>query len=509
MNGKTPFAYDVMDYPSGALPQANPGHLYAVGRMFGLDPAPPAKSRTLEIGCGDGVHLIGCAYIHREATFVGVDLSEVAIARGKRLIERLGLTNVTLHKADVTTWEPPPEPFDYAIAHGFFSWVPAPVREALLSLYARVLTKNGLGYISYNTYPGCYIRRMVWEILKSPTVGVSDPREKLAKALGMARFLQAGATVKGEYGQELFLAELNDVINGRSPEIVYHDDLGAVNEPMYFTEFAAHAGQHGLRFVAESEAYTMETAGYPDAVRETLNAMAEKDVIAREQHIDFLRLRRFRQSILSLTQETIRSRPVPERLKDLFVAGHSTTEPAIPDLSAGVQVAFKSGESTVRTDLPIGKAGLVLLEEHWPDRLPFSELVVRAAAKLGRDAEAGEEDTLAEFLAMVWMRSVVQLHAHRPQFTREASERPVASPLARLQAHDGLFLISLLHLTVQVGDAPIRVLVGLLDGTRNREQLTAELASAFPPDQLPPPEILRKGIDQNLHRLAQAGILER
>ena len=48
------------------------------------------------------------------------------------MIAELGLSNVSLYAADLTTWEPPASGFDYVVAHGFYSWVPAPVRDALL-----------------------------------------------------------------------------------------------------------------------------------------------------------------------------------------------------------------------------------------------------------------------------------------------------------------------------------------------------------------------------------------
>jgi methylase of polypeptide subunit release factors len=81
-----PFAYDTVEYPSAALPQAHPGHLYAIARMFGLDPAPAEGCRYLELGCGDGIHLIAAALGLPNATFVGVDLSSVAIERGNQMI---------------------------------------------------------------------------------------------------------------------------------------------------------------------------------------------------------------------------------------------------------------------------------------------------------------------------------------------------------------------------------------------------------------------------------------
>ena len=44
------------------------------------------------------------------------------------MIEKLGLKNITLHAADLQTWQDD-HTYDYIIAHGLFSWVPEAVRQ--------------------------------------------------------------------------------------------------------------------------------------------------------------------------------------------------------------------------------------------------------------------------------------------------------------------------------------------------------------------------------------------
>ena len=51
--------------------------------------------------------------------------------------------------------------FDYIVAHGVYSWVPAAVRDGMLRLCQERLRPQGIAYISYNTYPGCHLREMV------------------------------------------------------------------------------------------------------------------------------------------------------------------------------------------------------------------------------------------------------------------------------------------------------------------------------------------------------------
>jgi methyltransferase-like protein len=67
------------------------------------------------------------------------------------------------------------------------------------------------------------------------------------------------------------------------------------------------------------------------------------------------------------------------------------------------------------------------------------------------------------------------LHVHPSQFVLGASERPVASRLARLQLENGTTVTTLRHTSVKVMDAIGRQLLMLLDGSRDREALLEEL----------------------------------
>lgn len=504
-----PFAYDAVEYPSAALPQAHAGHLYAIARMFGLNPAPAESCRYLELGCGDGIHLIAAAIGLPDATFVGVDLSSVAVERGNQLIAELHLANVSLYAGDLTAWEPPASHFDYVIAHGLYSWVPAPVRDAILAVMARSLNPTGIGYVSYNAYPGCYIRRMIWEMMQLHTAASDAPTAKISGAIELARFLAAGKQPKKtDAALALLGPELEDILEDRDPRVLYHDDLGAVNEPVYFHEFMAHARRFGFRFVAEAEPHLMETRGFPTEVAGILNGLAAKDVLLKEQYIDFLHLRRFRQTLLSLDGGTPREDPDPTRITGLLVSANPKPEADRVDLSPGVPVTFRAArDALIRTDLAIAKAAMLELATRWPGRIPFEELVKLSARQLGRDVQPDDAEALGRLLTAAWMSGLVDLNGHQPRYVEKVSERPVASPLARLQVRTGPFVSTLLHAPMRFDDAPSRLLLQLLDGTRTRDEIAAEVAQAFPPDKRPDPAALKAGLNRNLERLAKVGLL--
>ncbi|HJZ56505.1 MAG TPA: hypothetical protein VKE74_16185, partial [Gemmataceae bacterium] len=164
-------------------------------------------------------------------------------------------------------------------------------------------------------------------------------------------------------------------------------------------------------------------------------------------------------------------------------------------------------DAAARTDSPAGKAALVVLRERWPGRLPFAELVRAAAAKLGREPIPEDTETLSRLLSAIWMTGMVALHGHCPRYVETISERPVANPLARIQVRTIPLATTMLHTSMLIEDAPSLRLIELLDGTRDRGQLAAELMAAFPPDNRPDPAALRTGLDRNLERLAKAGLL--
>ena len=136
-----------------AIRSGSPDRLAVVASLFGGEPAPPERCRVLELGCAEAAHLIPLAELAPESRFLGVDLDGRAVERGKELVARLGITNVTLETTDFDGIAARNERFDYVVAHGVYSWVGPDARDALLSLIAEVLESEGVAYVSFNALP--------------------------------------------------------------------------------------------------------------------------------------------------------------------------------------------------------------------------------------------------------------------------------------------------------------------------------------------------------------------
>ena len=126
--------YDEVEYPSRSFSQTHPERAAAIGTLLGMSPPAPATCRVLEVGCGSGWNLIPMAAALPQARIFGFDLAASAIDAANRDAELLGLKNLRFEHLDLMDFPADLGPFDYIIAHGFYSWVPAPVRLKLLDL---------------------------------------------------------------------------------------------------------------------------------------------------------------------------------------------------------------------------------------------------------------------------------------------------------------------------------------------------------------------------------------
>lgn len=470
-------AYDEFEYPGQVFPQTHPNRLAVIAMLHGLKPAHPACCRVLEVGCGDGINLLALALGSPDSTFVGFDLAARPIEQGRAMAAELDLTNVELTCADLMDYRAD-APFDYIIAHGFLSWVPDFVRERLFQLCREALAPGGVAFISYNTYPGFHARRMLGEMMKIHTAAATTPRERIDGARGLVQFLLAGQNRPDEFSA-LLRKEAEWVMNRGSEALLIHDDLAEINQPYYVHEFAALAAAHGLRFLAEADYHEMNTGYFPPAVAQALDAMP--GVLQREQYIDFLKCRRFRQTLLVPAERTVEAAPDPVTVKAMFIASPIKPESQRLDLSPQVVESFLAPRGgALKIDHALTKAALLVMNSLWPRPVPFDELVAGAKQLLEGNADADDEDALAQVLLQAFRAGVVDLHAYRPHWTTDIGERPVASPLLRLQLRLGRDNVASLRPINMLVDMPLyRELFLRLDGARDRAALEHELRAAI------------------------------
>ena len=560
--------YDRFAYPRAVYSHTHPDRLATIAILHGLQPAPVANARVLELGCGDGNNLISIACTLPVGEFLGVDLAGEPIRRGQEAISAIGLKNISLRQMNILEMPADVGTFDYIIAHGVYSWVPEAVREKVLGICREHLAENGVAYISYNAYPGCHLRDVARGIMLFHARQFSEPSDQVQQGRALIKFLAQGRT-EPRLWQVVLQAQLQR-LEKRADGSLFHDDFSPVCQAFYFHEFVEAAGRHQLEFLAEADVKDARPDGLTDEAVGVLQKMGQMNRIAYEQYIDFIGGCSFRRTLLCRQGRAVDREMKPERVCNLFVAANVAA--VNPDANTPVPGPedFKRGETVIAASMPVLKSALKFLGEAWPRRVPFAELLENACsvhalacsgtaprADPGGDGTPGHAEAcasggptpehakactpnephgtdegsalkpvhqtradLAEFLLSCFAIGFVDLHSCPSPFVTKVSERPMASPLVRWQVRQGPEVSTLRHWPLRITDAMGRHLLGLLDGTRDHAALLKELGESVKAGSTPiycdgkavtesekAVELVAQRLGPSLENLAKLGLL--
>ena len=458
--------YDQVAYINAPLTQTHPSRLHVTARLHGLRPPPVDRCRVLELGASEGANLIGLAIAMPDAEFVGIDLAGTPVARGNQMIADLGLSNVRLQQMNLLDLEPSFGEFHYILVHGIYAWTPEIVRDRVLAVASANLHPDGVAFISYNTYPGAYLRQAMREMALYHVEPLKTPEERLRGAREFTASF-AGARPDPDALDTAFAAIAAELADSTDSSL-FHDDLTDIYHPVYFHQFVSHAAQHGLQYIDDAATFD----AYPRNLSEEAFASAQGfgggDWIRTQQHFDFLRGRTFRQSLVGRAGKAPSPHWQPDHLEGCFA---STLARETRD---GAFVLPDGNRLTTNQPEPI--AFLRRLSATWP-----------RASRIGN----AETEMAAQFLRM----GLIQIHAFEG-LAAKAGQRPCASPLVRYQMARGINPVTTLwQEPLEFSEDPPVRLVSLLDGTRSR----AELAAAM--------ECAAESIDEQLAELSYYAIL--
>lgn len=465
MSQGTPTPYDTVLYPGLALPQTHPDRLATHARLQGMKPAPIEQCRVLELACGDGNNLIPMAFSLPESDFVGIDLAGRPIAMGQETIQAAGLTNIALHQLDVMDLPVEWGPFDYIIAHGFYSWVPQNVKDRMLEVCKTQLAPHGIAYISYNVYPGWRLFEASRDMMLYHVRNIDDPQKRARQGRSLLHFLRDTQPERTDDTPFYTTFLQNEVkrIDQYPDWLLQHDLMADLNTPCYFHEFATHAGQHGLQYLGEAEFGVMHAHDFPSQVTQTLNQF--DSIIHREQYLDFLRGRSFRQTLLCHQDVTLESVLSHQQWRTLYVGAPIEELPTNTDEHT---TAFAGiNKHKIETRHPFTTELCRYLGASWPRYVSFDELLTEAKAAANLDVP--EEQLaldLTKILYQFYVDHFIEMHAHAPRLANRVSKRPLASPLACIQLRTSPIVSTLMHTTVQLNEVEMQ-LMPLLDGRRD------------------------------------------
>lgn len=501
-------SYDAVPYSVHAFPQTQPNRLAAVAALFGLEAPCPRNCRVLELACASGGNLIPLALTSPDSTFVGIDLSSRQIADGQAVTRELKLDNVELKALSILDVNDDFGTFDYILAHGVYSWVPADVQDKILDICRKNLSANGVAYVSYNTFPGWHARGAIREMLCYHTDRLTDPSERISEARKLLHFLVQSAG-QGVDGYSMLLRQELAVLAQTPDSYLLHEHLEEYNEPVYFHQFAERAAAKGLQYLAEAHVGAMMAARFGAEAEQTLRRISP-DLLHIEQYMDFMRNRMFRQTLLC--HETIALDHVLRRdaVKRFYIAAAVKPKPGGAEAGESEQFVGGAGATLVTHD-PLLKAAMGMLSKLWPLPVSFDKLLAAARTQLGDRSPAPEAaaDSLAARLLHCHASGLVEFSLGEPAFRVDVAEFPVASPYARLRARDGGNVVNLRLETVPMGK-PSRQILEHLDGTHDLSSLNRLLAdwlATESPASSDREERARHFVSLALHGFARSALL--
>lgn len=524
-----PTLYDRVPYLSRAMPQTHPARLATIAYLFDMEPAPLDGARILELGCGDGGNLIPMALGLPLSRLVGLDLSTSAIERGRDRIQALGLKNLSLRVQDLAEDPGDLGAFDYIICHGVFSWVPPAVGERILALIQECLAPQGVAFVSYNTLPGGHLRSTVNDLMRFHTEGIEKPDIRMQQAVAILDFVAEGA-LEGAGAYRSVVREERERLHRADSESslanhLIHDRLQAAVQTPYFHEFMERCDACGLDYLGEADFTEMQDQYLPDRIQKVLVKVAGGRIRVREQMLDFLKGRKFRQTLLCRAGTPLDRRLKPEKIMDAYAATSIVPLDESGEPLPGGWDAWQREEtlafgdpgpgSTLSSDHPGVLRALVHLGRNWPMPIHFEEIMA-AVEEMGGPTDVEGRRAVSEALLSAYCGGLAEIYRETPRFAPSVGERPIASPLARFQLQEGSRVSTLTHRTVDLKDSYGPVLLPLMDGSRDRIGLTAEALAATRQADLPlngrsPSEItdaeIETQIEAELERLARYGLL--
>jgi len=456
---RTALKYDLLPYQSKAFAQSQPARLGGIARVFGLDVAPLAGARVLELGCASGGNIVPHAVRYPDATFIGVDLARTQVAAGRARIARLGLKNIEIRCQSFTEIGEELGSFDYIICHGVYSWVPAAVQDAIFKIIRARLSPMGVACISYNVLPGWRMLQPLRDAFLLEVPDHVDSLGRVAKARELLSFLSSSTPDKGPYGDMLRIWA--ERLSNLPDDYLAHEFLEEMNHPSTVRDFAANASRNGLGFLAECELASMILENYGADVARQVRARAGNDLVGSEQYLDLLSGRTFRQTLLIANERmaTVNRALGPESIEGL----HFTIQPGMHlDRDGDKYVVTDMSGRSLMTDSAAVAEGVARLVE----RFPSSSSLDECAEAIPDDEREAGRPMLLDALYRMMLVGMVSVSSE-PMHAGARAGKPKAIALARADAADGAqATTNIRHETVAL-DPATRVILPFMDGTRD------------------------------------------
>lgn len=294
-------SYEELLYKSKPFSFSVPVFLQSVSTLLGLNVADSKNCSFLELGSSFGGNMISQALFNPESKFVGIDLSEEQVKIGNEIIEYIGLDNIKLYAKNILDIDEDFGKFDYITTHGVYSWVPDNVKDKILEIFKNNLNENGIGYVSYNTYPG-------WKkgsLLREMMVYANKYYENLPLIEKVERskviineILDLSLTTTDSVEDKKSFKIFTDKVFEKDNYYLAHEYLEIFNDPLYLHEFVDSVRNKGLEYVSDVNLRLSFISQYSDDFIKKIKELTLGDRIIKEQCIDYIFYTNFRKSLV-------------------------------------------------------------------------------------------------------------------------------------------------------------------------------------------------------------------
>lgn len=425
--------YDEMPYHGYPFEYNRPENLKTVAALFGVDAPKLETARILELGSSDGRNLFRFAETYPKSYTLGVDLSKVEIENGQKVLDKLKLKNLDLKAMSITDLDESYGKFDYIICHGVFSWVPDFVRDSILEVSKKLLNKNGLAFISYNTLPGWNMINSVRELMMYHSENFSNVSDKIVQSRAALNFIQE--SLEGhETPHAQFMQTSAKHMADKEDHYIRHEYLAEENQAFYFNEFIEKAREKDLEYVGDTDVQRMYIGNLPQKAMEKLGAI--NDIVRSEQYMDFITNTQFRCTILThkgtnisrnINDDTIQKfnyfcniKPLDEKIN-------------IEDDSKATFYINNNKKRTVETSAPAMKAVLYTLYKNLGNPLSVDEIIKESSKLVSKvSKEIIKQNIFANFGNLIFSGTTKYV-LDKPLSVYKISNKPKISKLAMLQ----------------------------------------------------------------------------
>jgi hypothetical protein len=248
------------------------------------------------------------------------------------------------------------------------------------------------------------------------------------------------------------------------PAYLFHEYLEEHNSAVLFSDFMREVDLYGLQFLAEAKAPMMSADDLGSEVQEYISRLGE-DILTREQCLDILRNRMFRESIMCRGHHTLKRDLKASVFKSLhFVSDYRF----VRETSKGVEFSEVTEGRVVTTPRDEHSEALRLIGSVGYGGLSF--------AVLCDELRQGPIPDLDERMAMhiivrLWRAGFVDVALQRASIATKVIGVARVSEVARYQAaHEDGPVIALQHRSCRLSALERRI-ISMSDGQRSFEDI--------------------------------------